>query len=642
MSENIAGRAIPLDRADSAIPFVSREIMFYAAIFIVALLLRVASLDGAPHLSEVPYLLAALRAEETTSPLLFWVQSLSFMIFGANMLAAHLVTALAGIGLAFTPVMFRRELGHTRAAVLTLLLAFSAPMIITAREAAPAVWAALFAVFAIRAWLTYLQNRAGGTGIAAVVLSAILILLTDPSGVLFALCATAGAALTVLWGAGTADSEDEAQTGLNSLRDALKSVSWGPALAAAVLVVFAIATGFMTLPSGFGNIAALLGGIAQLPVGSGSILGVSIFYELILWGLGVTAVVLAWRNGFSAADRFFLGWLLAGLVMTLVLPGLAPQHTLLVSLPLAGLVSLAVSYAFVPDRRQQILSEQYSADGDELALLISPPAGRLILSLMIFALLFILITQLGTTAREFLQVEDGSITGMIDRMQQQFTSSGFRVGLLWSFISAMFVLVGYFLAGSIWNNRVAVQGYILGFLLMAFVTQISGSWYASVQNADNAAEPWHHEAVGVSYQLMERTLYDLTMRETQGLPLLPITVIRDEATGLSENGLMAWMLRDFNKVTWVNTEAEAKAAPIVIAPQNLMVLGEQTIALGGSYVGQPFTLTRIWSPAYLANQDVVTWFLQRNTRVVPPKHQAVVLWVRQDVFESVPVQDLFN
>jgi hypothetical protein len=40
--------------------------------------------------------------------------------------------------------------------------------------------------------------------------------------------------------------------------------------------------------------------------------------------------------------------------------------------------------------------------------------------------------------------------------------------------------------------------------------------------------------------------------------------------------------------------------------------------------------------------DFATWFFQRNVRVQPAPRQVVALWVRQDVFDSRPIEDLLD
>jgi hypothetical protein len=408
----------------------------------------------------------------------------------------------------------------------------------------------------------------------------------------------------------------------------------------------------MTAPSGLSSVSNLIGGIGGLFAPDGAApgvryvtenaLGVSIYYQVLVWALAIAALFIGRQNGFGAADRFFIGWAGAGLLALIALPGLRSQHTILMAIPLCGLVSGLATYCFAPDRRQRIFAEQQAADGDELGMLMSPPAGRLILMGVVFFLLCILTLHLQNVTRELLAVGDGSIGGVVERMQNNTVSVEFRNGLLWTFISLMFVLVGYFLAGSIWGNRVALQGYGLGFLALLVLTQLSGGWYVTGPDANRAVEPWHHEATGDAYGLLERTLDELAFREAQGFPLLPITVVRDRSIGLTEDGLLGWLLRDHPNAHFVDTLGEAATAPIVIAP-DFSTEGDGTQPdLGGSYVGQRFVLTREWQPNMLTGFDFGTWLLQRQVRLQPAPKQPVALWVRMDVFDNLPIEDLLD
>lgn len=642
----IVERKTNVDESASAIPL---EFVFYAVLAMLAFALRLLALNTPPRPEEAPDLLAAWRGTASASPALLWAQAVSFDLLGGSIIVARLLTGIAGALLALSPAMFRPELGRTRALWLTLLLTVSAPMLITSRTGAAAVWTVLFGVIALRLWLNQLRAPDAGRGIAAVVATAALLLLGDPSGVVMTLLMAAGGAAVHFWNGVTADSDVEAEQETSTVRAALRAVPWDRAAVVAALVVAAVATGFMTAPSGLSSVGQLIGGIGGLftpdTTAAGvteNALGVSIYYQVLVWVLAIAALFVNRQTGFSAADRFFVGWTAAGFTALLLLPGLRSQHTILMAIPLCGLVSGLAAYCFAPDRRQRIFAEQQAADGDELGMLMSPPAGRLILMGVVFFLLCILTLHLQNVTREMLTVGDGSIGGVVERMRSNTVSIEFRNGLLWTFISGMFVFIGYFLAGSIWGNRVSLQGYGLGFLAMLVLTQLSAGWYVTGPDTNRAVEPWHHESTEAGYPLLETTLNELAFREAQGFPLLPVTVVRDRTMGLTEDGLAGWLLRDYPNARFVDTLAEASTAPLVLAP-DYSVDGDGTQPdLGGSYVGQRFVLTREWRPNMLTGFDFGTWLMQRQVRQQPAPRQQVALWVRMDVFDSLPIQDLLD
>lgn len=631
------------------VPAIPLEAVFYVALALLALMLRLLALDSAPRPEEVPDLLAAWRGTASASPALLWAQAISFDLLGGSIIVARLLTAIAGVLLALSPVMFRAELGRTRALWLTLLLTFSAPLLIASRTGSAAVWTVLFGMIALRLWLNHHRAPDAGRGISAVVATAALLLLGDPSGVVLALLMAAGIALTYLWNEATADSDLESEAAHSSIMTALRAVPWDRAVIIAALVVAAVATGFMTAPSGLSSVGSLISGIGALFTPDGAAgavsedaLGVSLYYQVLVWGLAIAALFVGRQSGFGAVDRFFIGWTGAALIALIALPGLRSQHVLLIALPLCGLVSGLITACFAPDRRQRIFAEQQAAEGDELGMLMSPPAGRLILMVSVFFLLCILMVHFQNVTRETLAVDSGSIGGVIERMQNNTVSLDFRNGLLWTFISFMFIFIGYFLGGSIWGNRVTLQGYGLGFLALLLLTQLSSGWYVSGPETNSAVEPWHHEATGDGYRMLEQTMDDLAFREAQGFPLLPVVVVRDPANDLTENGLLGWLLRDYPNARFVDTLAEAVAAPLVIAPDFSRDGDGTQPDLGGSYVGQRFVLTRGWQPDMLIGVDLLTWLMQRRVRLEPAPRQQVTLWVRMDVFDSQPITDLLD
>jgi hypothetical protein len=44
----------------------------------------------------------------------------------------------------------------------------------------------------------------------------------------------------------------------------------------------------------------------------------------------------------------------------------------------------------------------------------------------------------------------------------------------------------------------------------------------------------------------------------------------------------------------------------------------------------------------LTGFDFGTWLMQRQVRQQPAPRQQVALWVRMDVFDSLPIQDLLD
>lgn len=88
---------------------------------------------------------------------------------------------------------------------------------------------------------------------------------------------------------------------------------------------------------------------------------------------------------------------------------------------------------------------------------------------------------------------------------------------------------------------------------------------------------------------------------------------------------LAWYLRDFDNVEFVDQLSPSIDTPVVIAPAE-----EQEPILGANYSGQDFVLTSSWKPQGLSGSDLVEWLFYRKART-PVQVVNVILWVKQEL-----------
>lgn len=629
---------------------IPREWFAYALLALVAFVLRFAELDTVPpRAGEIPNLLAIWRGQAIDSPLVALAQTVGFQFLGGTVFAGRVLTALAGMAVALSPIAFRDELGRGRAFGLSVLLTTLPPLFITTRSAEGVVWGLLVTAFILRQTLTALQTGQKSRWTAALVGIFSLIVLTEPGGVILAALLVFASVAALIW----QDTENELEDPIDeddtepeisvsawaNFRAQTRRLPWESGLAIGALVAVAVTTLFFN-PNGLSHIGALLQGIVSLfsTATPDNLIGVVLFQLPWTLVLAIGGVWVANREGWPLVDRFFALWTVFALFAAIIIPGLSNAHALFLAVPLCGLASGALAAAFLDDRRRTLWADAESQAGDELAAIYRPSNGRWILGVVVFALLILTSVHFQTIAREFLQVLDGSFASFFTRLQTNAVYVDVRIGILWAFIGTMFLLVGFFLAAGIWGNRATLQGYAVGVLIFLCITQTSTGWYAAVFNADDPVEAWDSPTTGRGYMLLSQTLDDFMMRESFGFSLLPITVVRDAASGVTEDGLLGWLLKD-QRVEFVDSLDEARAKPFVIVPDGYF---EENLEpdLGGSYVGQKFVLSKAWSPNTLLGADVLTWWLQRQTRSQPYAVQSVTLWVRQDVFEGAPITDL--
>ena len=126
----------------------------------------------------------------------------------------------------------------------------------------------------------------------------------------------------------------------------------------------------------------------------------------------------------------------------------------------------------------------------------------------------------------------------------------------------MFLFIGYFMFASLWGNRTSWQGIGLGFVIFCAATSFGAGWSAAVTNAQNPVVFWHTEATNSSTILLRKTLFEVADRISRGFPSMPVTVMA------SQDGVVAWVLRDFNKASYITDLGDAQNAEVVLLPRS--------------------------------------------------------------------------
>ncbi len=595
---------------------ISLEALVYLALAALALALRVAELDTVPMMpSEIPQALAAWRGVSPLasgdplippSALLFTLQSLSFTVLGGTEVAARLLTALAGAALVITPALFRGVLGSGQALVLSVFLLCSPVLLFASRFGSPVVWSLLALIFGLWGLWKWSQTRQTSHGILVSVMAMTLIFLTEPGGSVLA----AVVALSLLMARMTSRSsrfnfDDGADTPSPS-----SSFPWRTGLAVGALVVVVVATEFMLHPARLSAVGETLAGTLRgftqpaetplLPLAS------SLFYEPFLWALGVVALVVLVRRGdFSVTDRFLLIWLLLGAVASLLFAGGTAAHGLWTIIPLAVLVSRLATDMLSVDHRPSDWSVPYWARG--------------VIALVTVGLLAIFTLAFQSMARAVVESLDGTFAGV----NVQLTS------VILIIIPILFLGVIYFTAVSLWNARTALRGFGLGVVVFALASSLGSGWVASVVDATDPLEPFHLRATSGDVFLMRSTLMDVADRQTNGFTTVSITA---EAP---QDGIVAWVLRDFTNTRFISDINQARGDSIVISTSPVFP------DLGGSYVGQDFMLEQSWSLQALTPIDLLAWWTQGWVSAAAQEAiqvRTAFLWLRQDVYNGVPLE----
>lgn len=195
----------------------------------------------------------------------------------------------------------------------------------------------------------------------------------------------------------------------------------------------------------------------------------------------------------------------------------------------------------------------------------------------------------------------------------------------------LLLVIGYFLAGSVWGSRAAWRGLGFGILLYLMLYSMGLGWQISVVYADDPRELWHFsDPSPLRTAALVETLGDMSLQAEGINNAISITV-----KGANDTPL-AWSLRNFPHVKYVNSVGVETDTQAVIVP-----FEEQDTILGADYVGQDYILSQSWRLSYLNWTDFLAWLSLRETRIQPLDDEWIMLWVRKDVYgvrEVIPTQ----
>lgn len=630
---------------------ISAEWLAYIGLALFALIMRVAALDQV-QLTDYEAQ-QALHAWHTVndnapgsfpvaqSPLTHLTQLVAFSTLGATEFAARIGTALAGVALVLCPLLFRDTLGITRTFVWSVLLSTLTLPIVSARLADGTTWMMLFTVLSIwmirRFW--YSHSVSDAMWPSAFVTA--MLLLSSPSGIpLFVILLAAG--WLAVWRTALSAPQRLDLPGDDILQLSLKRLNSFP-YARVIFVPFAVlfvtATAMMLNPGGLNTVGALLDAVVKSLTMSGAVDGLRmglvalLTYEPLLIVFALGGSWLLWRHGaVSYIDRFAAAWAAISILALVVYPGTRPADAMWAVLPLSLLASYGITQLMV-NRRVAALWSASESDGEEESHDIYTTRFwwvKWAISAGVLLLLLVASTHFLQVARALLDVPAGA--GPADVLERLSVASYPRlaqgIGLLLTTGTAAVVLC--LVCANLWGAGTSLQGIGLGFLWLLLLSGIGGAWNTAVAEANEPASLWMRPAITEDARLLRQTLFELADRESHGFPLLDLTIITDEEGILRDNGLIAWLLRDFPRARFVDDAIHAAGDPIVIVAE----ASDSPPELRGNYVGQRFVLRRHMPLAGLNLWQLPAWWSHRRLHANSKIEDAVILWLRQDVYDG--------
>ena len=595
---------------------ITREGLAYLVIILVAALLRVPALGDAPLSDyEARQAMAAWQFVSTgeaspisaESPLLFAGAALSFSLAGASNAAARLLPLLAGIALVLLPLGLRKHFGRLPMIIASGLLALSPGLVASSRRMDGTGPAMLFLLLALWAFWRYTSSKSLATLASSSVLFA-LALLSD----FFTLPGVLG----LLAGVGALMLGDDEQFDVRRvIKDTLHDVDWRIFIAAFLATIFIVSTLGLTNPRGLGDVADMLGrlvsGLVRRPRGAPLLAGVLLLYEPLIVLFGLIGLVRGLTSQLAGV-RFLSGWALGAMFIGFIYPGALPSHVLWIIMPLALLAALILA---------DIISDANSGPGWSLALHVA-----LVILLLATSLLW---TTGSLTQDASSQANENAALALAQLAQNlglNTLSNNIASNLILPLRMMLAVLLLVLLAvttlmwATFWSGRHAWRGLALGVFGIGLLTALNGAAGLAYTRASDPHELWNINPSQPAIKALALTAEDVSSATNANALDATFTVQGSPYEAL------AWALRDFHNVTFVDVLGPQVATDLVMNTS-----GEPSPVVGEKYIGQDFVIAKSWQPARLGFQAGLKWLFFRDASTAT-SNTSVILWVREDIY----------
>jgi hypothetical protein len=194
-------------------------------------------------------------------------------------------------------------------------------------------------------------------------------------------------------------------------------------------------------------------------------------------------------------------------------------------------------------------------------------------------------------------------------------------------VRVLFIIAGFglifvagLLAGWAISWEIAGKSFLILFLSYFLIFTLSAMW-----NASGLRNPFYNEIlrlneVPIETDLLIKTLQDYSEWNYGHKNSLSVYVVNSQKSSL------AWALRDFSNVNYVNILPQNDSIDAVITDVN------QNLMQGDTFRGQEilWTTKPAWSLMNIG--DLTQWFLTRRAPQDMLLQQSIIVWIRNDLF----------
>lgn len=595
---------------------VTFEVLAFVVLGIAALWLRVANLDARPlSPSEAQTAAAAFEflngktVGAYTSPLLFTLNWLSFLLLGAFDLTARFLPAVLSTLLVFVPLLARKVLGKTGAFVAALLIAVSPTVLFFGRAVAGADLAVGGALAALILFYQYRESQKNRTLYFAAALAA-LSLTADAAA--FTILIAGGIYFAITFAMTRRDATDNPTDDTLTTANALKNPLVRATIFFVVVYVLA-ATTFLLNRDGLGVAFNLFGEWANGYATVGDFatpLSALIVYEPLSLIFGLAGLVLVATT--RGAEGQNLGLLrLVGLVafIALLFYSLAgnkePPVIVAITVPIAMIAGWFIGNLLERAREDIQLTGGWA----------SVKAGELPVFVMLMVLAALIYLQIVT----FLQ--QTKFSSALDAIYQVFSGTPGNVSLTAAALALALILVlllGVFIGLSILLVGMARTVTLLAFVIL-FLLALGGLRATWLLNFSND-EPLHELVASAQTPLQIRDMVqDIEfLSQARNGDSHVIKIAADPSLG----AVGQWYLRVFPNLSWTSQLDTLTKAQAIVTPSNTPP--------PGNWMGQHYRVSVDWKPTNLDGMALWKWYVFRdvgNTDSGAENWQTVMLWL---------------
>jgi hypothetical protein len=558
----------------------------YAALFLVALLLRLSALESGPlsakEAVEAWGAMALLRGGAAASTSAMYASLTAGVLFltGPSHWAPRLLPAVAGALAVLLPLLLRNKRGKTESFLLALLLALSPSLWIASTMACGTALGFLTAGFVL------LSRQAGKTNPMISGLALGLAIAAGPFG--WSGLAIAGVVCLVekFLNSGITPSETVRADGDVVRADSHSPVQAPRTIAGFLIGITAGGTGLFFFPRGIGALAVgfsgWIGGFFSGWPRAGEGILLFLGYEPLALVFGAAGIALLWRGKLAAEDRFWGSFAAVAAVWVLLRPAAFPDEALWVILPLLVLGARALRIALespVLEERPAYVALQACA----------------VLILAAFAV-FSLATSVSSGSWLYLLLAAAGILG------------GLFPGLLYSDD----------LGASI---RASLVGLAFAWFSLLSIAQAGAGWNATHGRRTSANEIWQTETAPMDVLRLHQTLVQVSEWQTGVKDELAVVI------QLPELSALGWELLTYSAAEYKDSLDMLAAPMMLITPYVELDGAVAAPRLTEVYRGQAFGYTERrtwtgWPP------DFIRWLLYREGSV---ERVRVILWVRSGI-----------